>query len=360
MFPARLSLLALVLAATPLAVFGQSGNFELVKLAEGVYVARRTEPPGLTVNGNSVFIINDEDVVVVDTTLTPGTAREEIAALRKLTNKPVRYVVNTHWHDDHVMGNAAYREAFPGAEFVAHANVREYLPAMGLENRKMAMSEHGYPAFIAALKQRLAKGESVYGGPLDEEERAALGGAIGIAERYMAENPTAEVVLPTLTLRERLTLHRGSRVIDILYLGRGHTNGDVVVHLPAEGIVIAGDLVIWPVPYVGNPQSHPGDWGETLEKLLALRHTMIVPGHGPVLRDDSYVKLMSRLFASMKQQVAAAVARGETAEQFRKGIDLEEFRRLFVGDSRVRRSIFDNYVVGAGLAAAYADATAKP
>jgi cyclase len=351
--------LCLLFVAAPLAAFGQAGNFELVKLTEGVYVARRTEPAGLTVNGNSVFIINEDDVVVVDATLTPGTAKEELAALRRLTDKPVRYVVNTHWHDDHVMGNVAYREAFPQADFIAHEKTREYLPTTGLKNRQMAMSPGGYPGFIGALKQRLEKNESVFGGPLDDEERAVLASDIRIAERYMAENPSAKVVLPTVTLRERLTLHRGARVIDILYLGRGHTSGDLVVHLPVEGIVIAGDLVIHPVPYVGNPQSHPGDWGETLERLLALKHTMIVPGHGPVLRDDSYVKLMSRLFASLKQQVAAAAARGETLEQVRKGVRLDEFRQAFVGDSRVRRDIFDSYVLGAGVAAAYSDATAK-
>jgi cyclase len=355
---ARLCLLILF-AAAPLAASGQAGNFEMVKLAEGVYVARRTEPAGLTVNANSVFIINDADVIVVDATLTPGTAREELAALRKLTDKPVRYVVNTHWHDDHVMGDVAYRDAFPGAEFVAHENTRAYLPGTGLTNRRMAMSPGGYPGFIGALRRRLEKNESVFGGPLDEEERAVLSSDIQIAERYMAENPTAAVVLPTVTLRERLTLHRGARVIDILYLGRGHTSGDIVVHLPSEGIVIAGDLVIHPVPYVGNPQSHPGEWGETLERLLALKHTMIVPGHGPVLRDDTYVRLMSRLFASMRQQAAAAAARGETLEQVRKAVNLDEFRKAFVGDSRVRRDIFDSYVLGAGMAAAYADATAK-
>jgi glyoxylase-like metal-dependent hydrolase (beta-lactamase superfamily II) len=359
MFTARLCLFALLFAAAPLAGFGQAGSFELVKLADGVYLARRTEPAGLTVNANSVFIINDEDVVVVDATLTPGTAREELAALRKLTDKPVRYVVNTHWHDDHIMGNVAYRDAFPGADFIAHENTREYLPTTGLTNRKMAMSPGGYPGFIGTLKRRLEKNESVFGGPLDEEERAVLASDIRIAERYMAENPTAAVVLPTITLRERLTLHRGARRIDILHLGRGHTSGDIVVHLPNEGIVIAGDLVIHPVPYVGNPQSHPGEWGETLEKLLALKHTIIVPGHGPALRDDSYVRLMSRLFSSMKQQVAATAARGETLEQVRKSVNLDEFRKLFVGDSRVRRDIFDSYVRGAGLAAAYADATAK-
>ena len=155
MIPTRLCLFALFVFAAAPAALAQAGGFELVKLAEGVYAATRTEPPGLTVNGNSVFIINEADVVVVDATLTPGTAREGLAALRKLTDKPVRYVVNTHWHDDHVMGNVAYREAFPGADFVAHERTREYLPAAGLKNRQAAMSPGGYPGFIGALKRRL-------------------------------------------------------------------------------------------------------------------------------------------------------------------------------------------------------------
>ena len=162
----RLCLVALFLCS-PLAAFGQAGNFEMVRVADGVYAAIRKEPPGLTVNGNSVFIINDDDVIVVDSTLTPGTAREEIAALRKLTTRPVRYVINTHWHDDHILSNQAHREAYPGVEFNAHANTRDYLPTTGLNNRRLAMSAQGYPGFIAALRNRLEKNTSVFGGPMD-------------------------------------------------------------------------------------------------------------------------------------------------------------------------------------------------
>jgi glyoxylase-like metal-dependent hydrolase (beta-lactamase superfamily II) len=257
------------------------------------------------------------------------------------------------------MGNQVYRDAFPGVEFIAHTATLEYLPTTGLSNRKGAMSEQGYPGFIAFLKDQVQSNKSVFGGPLDDEEKTTLASDIKIAERYMAENPGVEIVLPTITLDNRLTLHRGQRVIDIRFLGRGHTSGDIVVHLPKEGIVIAGDLVMFPVPYVGNPQSHPGDWSVTLQKLLELNATTIVPGHGPVLHDNAYVKLMSRLFASMKEQVEAAVGRGETLEQARKSVNLDEFQKLFVGDSRMRRSIFGNYVKGAGIAAAYTDATTK-
>jgi len=335
-------------------------RFKIVKVAKGVYAAIRTEPPGLTVNANSVFIINDDDVVVIDTTLTPGTARETIAELKKLTNKPVKYVINTHWHDDHIMGNQAYREAFPGVEFIAHANTRDYLPTTGLKNRQAAMSPQGYPGFIDALKDRLGKNESVYGGPMDQEERDAYEGSVEIAERYMAENPGAEIVLPTTTLQDQLTLRRGKRTIDIRYFGRGHTSGDLVVYLPKEGIAITGDLVVWPVPYVGSPQSHPAEWSKVLDQIIALHPKLIVPGHGPVLNSDQQLKIMSKMFSSIDEQVRAAVKRGENLEQVSKSVQLDEFRNALAGNSRMRKLIFRNYVAGPAVEAAYLDATAKP
>jgi hypothetical protein len=113
------------------------------------------------------------------------------------------------------------------------------------------------------------------------------------------------------------------------------------------------------VPNVGNPQSHPGEWSATLEKLIDLHPAIIIPVQGPVLRDDSYLKLMSRLFSSIKQQVEAAVARGETLEQTRKSVNLDESQKLFAGDSKMRRLIFVSYVTGSAIEAAYSDATAK-
>ena len=351
--------LLLVVNVFPLTALAQTADFETVKVAEGIYAAIRKEPHGLTTNANSVFIINDEDVIVVDTTLTPGTATELLAALRKLTGKPVRYVVNTHWHDDHIMGNQVFRDAFPAADFVAHARTLEYLPTTGLENRKQAMSEQGYPQFIKALRSRLEKGESRPGMPLNDEERTTLSSDIKIAEAYMKENPGARIVLPTITVEDKLTIHRGSRIVEIIYPGRGHTSGDLVVHLPKEGVVITGDLVIWPVPYAGAPQSHPGEWGASLEKIAALNPRVIVPGHGPMMHDTNYVKLMAELFRSIKQQVEASVARGDNLDQTRKSIDLKSYRQQFAGESRVRNQVFNSYVLGGGVEAAFLDATAK-
>lgn len=350
---------AVLLLAAATSVLSQTPNFRIEKVARDVYVAVRTEPPGLTVNANSVFIVNDEDVVVVDSTLTPGTAKETIAALRKITNKPVKYVINTHWHDDHIMGNQAYRDAYPGVQFIGHVNTRDYLPGQGLKNRQMAMSEQGYPGFISALKNRLGSKQSVFGGPMDEEELETYASDVGIAERYMAENPGVEIVLPTIVVTDQLVLQRGHRTINIQYFGRGHTSGDLVVYLPREKLVIAGDLVVWPVPYVGSPQSHLHDWSTTLEKILALQPAVTVPGHGKILHDNSYTTRLAQLFRSISEQVEAAVKRGESLEQIRASVKLEEFEKQFAGESRMRKLIFRNYVRGPAIEAAWSDAQAE-
>jgi glyoxylase-like metal-dependent hydrolase (beta-lactamase superfamily II) len=158
---------------------------------------------------------------------------------------------------------------------------------------------------------------------------------------------------------DRLTLEQAGRALDVLWLGRGHTRGDLVVHLPAEGIVFAGDLVSWPVPLVGTT-SFPADFATTVEKLIALRAGVVVPGHGPVLRDDTHLRTVVRLLAAIRDGTAAAVARGETLEQTRKSVDLGEFRRALAGESRVRRLLFDNYVAGPAVARAYEHASSTP
>ncbi|HWS56145.1 MAG TPA: MBL fold metallo-hydrolase [Pyrinomonadaceae bacterium] len=355
MFLARACLIALLACAPPPAS-GQPEGVEVVKVAEGVYAAVRKEPPGLMFNSNTVFIVNEEDVVVVDTNISPASAREVIAALRRLTTKPVRYVVNTHWHDDHIAGNEVYREAFPGVEFIGHASTLADLPTVGASNRKATLE--GGPGFVAQIRELMGQNKSLTGGALTGEERASYLSDIRMAERYFAEAPKFQIVMPTLTVERRLTLHRGRRVIDIRHLGRGHSGADLVVHLPAESVVISGDLVVWPVPLVGST-SFPSEYRASLEEMLALRPAVIVPGHGQVLRGDAYARDLVRLLASIGEQTAAAVARGETLEQARRSVNLEEFRKQFAGDSQLRSFIFRFYVAGPGVAAAYREATAK-
>ena len=119
------------------------------KLADGIWAWVRRDPPGLMVDGNSLVIVNDEDVVVVD---APEASRDVAEQIRRVTAKPVSYVVHTHWHDDHITGDHVYREIWPPVELVGHASLRDYLPTTGAANRK-GMIE-GAPKFVDSLKKK--------------------------------------------------------------------------------------------------------------------------------------------------------------------------------------------------------------
>jgi glyoxylase-like metal-dependent hydrolase (beta-lactamase superfamily II) len=345
----------LIVVLVMLAASARAAEFEVQKVADGVYAAVRTKPPGLMFDANSVFIINDDDVVVVDTNITPASARETLAALRKLTAKPVRYVVNTHWHDDHMIGNAVYREAFPNVELIGHSSFAADASTIGAANRKGTLT--GGPQLVADMKKMIAAKKSFDGSALTDEERISFQSDVDAAERYFAAAPEFHPIMPTITIEDELTLVRGKRSIEIRHLGRGHSGADLVVWLPNERIAITGDLVVWPVPLVGST-SFPREYASALQKLLALKPAAFIPGHGPVLRDDAYVQLMARLLGSIADQTEAAAKRGATLEEARKSVKLDELRTAFAGDSKLKQLIFDFYVAGPGVAAAYKQATA--
>jgi hypothetical protein len=156
------TLLLTIVAGFVVQATNPATNFDVQKLSENVYAVIRKDPPGLMVDANNVFIIKDDYVAVVDANGAPAITREVLAALKRITNKPVRYVVNTHYHDDHIRGNQVYRDAFPGVEFVAHSFAREYLPSQGATNRKNFLE--GAPPFVnqirGALKRSLRKSAS--------------------------------------------------------------------------------------------------------------------------------------------------------------------------------------------------------
>jgi glyoxylase-like metal-dependent hydrolase (beta-lactamase superfamily II) len=333
-----------------------AGNFEVQKIAKDIYAVIRKEPPSLWFNPNTVFIIGKKDVIVVDSNISSEYTKEVLAQLKKITKKPVRYVINTHWHEDHIIGNHVYRDAFPNVEFIGQKSTLTDLPAIGAANRKGSI-ENG-KGFIELLRSQIAKGKGLAGQNISEEEKLGYSSDINLVESYLAESSNFQIILPTILVEDKLELNDGKRKIEILFLGKAHTAADLVVFLPKEKIVASGDLLVSPIPLIGST-SYPLEYGKTLENLLKLNAKIIIPGHGNVMRDDSYIKLMIRLLDSIKRQVELAVARGETLEQMRKSINLEEFRKAFAGDSQHKSFVFQNYVFLPATAAAYHQLTKK-
>jgi len=203
-------------AALPALAAAAEPGFLVQEVAPGVFVAVRREPPGFWFDCNSTFVVGDRDVVVVDTNVSPTSARATLAALRKVTDKPVSHVVSTHWHDDHIAGNQVYRDAFPGVRFVGHVRTRGELETTGATNRKSSL-ENG-PGFARLLRKLVADGKSLAGGAITDEERAAYASDASIVERYVADASALEVVFPDVAVDGTLVLERGGRTIEIRHL----------------------------------------------------------------------------------------------------------------------------------------------
>jgi glyoxylase-like metal-dependent hydrolase (beta-lactamase superfamily II) len=228
------------------------------------------------------------------------------------------------------------------------------MAGVGAKNRK-ALQE-STANLIKLFRGQIEKKKNLAGQDLSEEERLSYFKDADLLESYASSVPKLQIIVPTLTVKDKLVLRRGNRKIEILHLGRGHTPADLVVNLPQEGILITGDLVVHPIPLVGST-SQPNNYAVTLEKLLEIKAKIIVPGHGAPMREYTYIRQMIRLLNSITSQTEAAVKRGETLEQVRKSVNLEEFRGIFAGASQNKSFIFQNYVTLSGVEAAYRQAS---
>lgn len=290
--------------------------FTVTALRPGVYAA--TGQPGRNTGSNSAFIVTDRDVIVVDDHITVRAARALLAEIRRITDKPVRYVVNTHFHYDHTTGNGAFGA---DVELLSHPRTRQILLERG--QASLAQEFAAMPARLAALRARrdTARGDSL---------RALLTRQISETELTMDEYRSLSVVLPTMTVDSALVLFRGGgQEIRIFYLGRGHTSGDIVVQLPREGVLIAGDLI---TNTAGPPfmlDGYAGEWGATLRRLAQLDFVTTLPGHGAPFDGTPRYGATADFMDDLWSQVRAAQSRGITRDAIGSQVDLSRHAATF-------------------------------
>jgi len=283
------------------------------KIAKGVYFAVGTG--SIHVMSNSMVVIGDTDVLVVDSHVTPAAARALLKSIEALTDKPVRYLVNTHYHFDHAHGNQAFPD---GVEIIGHEYTREKLLGNVLEENTYRSFTGSIPVTIQDLRDRVAQQT----GP---ERKAALQARLKVQEDYLEATGKVVPTPPNLTLRTEMSIYMGDREIRLLHLGLGHTGGDVVVFLPAERIVFTGDLMLPFLSYMGD--GFVDEWPATLEALKQLDFDVILPGHGAPLRDKAFIGHIQGYLEDLWKRAGEAKANGLSAEEASKQIDLTDHKR---------------------------------
>ena len=264
-------ILVLLVSFSLSAYCADTQDFTIKKIGDGVYAAISGD--GSKAGSNASFIVGANGVAVVDTFIAADPAKELLAEIRKITNLPVRYVINTHYHLDHTGGNAVFAEA--GATILAHRNVRGWLRT---ENLK----------FFGANPK-----------PEDKARVDAL-------------------VLPDLVYSQDIDLYLGSRLVQVRYM-LGHTGGDSVVSVPDANVVMGGDL-IWQHHLPNLIDASTQQWIQSLDKLLVEHPSAtFVSGHGD-LATAADVRDFRDYLITLRQQVAKAQSEGKSGEELANAV----------------------------------------
>lgn len=255
-----LSTLALTL------LFVQTAFAELTKLADNVYtyVGVKDASPARSFAANAGIVIGRDGVLVVDTLISAKEGERFLADIRKVTDKPIKYVVNTHAHLDHAFGNCVFARL--GATVISHTADRKLLERVGADTLKNI-------------------------------------GNFGLKPEDMAGT---EIVLPTLSFSDRMQIDLGDETVELIRVAPSHTEGSVVVYIPSKKLLFSGDILFTDF----HPFLADGDisgWTRTIDALLTMDVERIIPGHGPLSgkNDLKEMKAYLLLFDSKARELAA-------------------------------------------------------
>ena len=293
---------------------GKAFNFE--KIADGVYYA--TTNGTMITGSNDVVIVNDDDVMLVDAGVTPAVARALVQDVKQLTDKPVRWVVNTHFHYDHTDGNSVFG---PEVQIIGHEYVRQAILNLDVLHREpFKTAQANLPDQIESLKKQISAEK-------DPQQRATLQQQLAATEAEQKQFAEIKPTPPTMTYASKLTLFRGRREIRLLFLGRGHTPGDTVVFLPKERIVCTGDLMESRLAYMGDGIFD--EWVTTLDALKKLDFETVLPGHGVPFHEKALITAYQSYLRDLMAEVAKLRAQGMTAEVAAQKVDLTSHKADF-------------------------------
>lgn len=289
------------------------GAHRFEKVAEGVYYA--TTSGTMQTGANSPIFVNETEVMVLDSETSPAAARALVDDIKAFTDKPIKYVVDTHYHYDHLFGNQVFA---PDVQILGHEHTRQRLAVNTLDQFTFKTSVN--PERLAQLRQRIAAEK-------DADQKATLERQLKNALDYREAVKEVKQTPPNVTFDTTMTLVRGGREIKLLYLGRGHTDTDVVTFLPKERMVATGDLMESVISYMGD--SYPEEWIQTLEKLKQLDFDTVLPGHGVPFKGKDHITAFQNYLRDFIQQANALKKQGLTPERIAEQIDLRKWSKDF-------------------------------
>jgi len=307
----------LAVSILPLFAHDYTAHVTMQKVGDGVYLFTSSRHGDVGFVGNSVAVLSDGGVLVFDAGCVPSDSAAVLAELRKLTSRPVRYLVNSHWHWDHWQANQTYKDAFPELQIISQENTRILMREVSVPRTQNDLKD--LPPYIASLEKDLAakKAARAPDGELRDLEQL-----LAADKNFLAQKQSVRFTYPNFTFGESAAIWLGGREIRLFH-AQAITSGDTYLYLPKEKILVTGDILVRPIPFaVGG--TFPADWIATLQKLISLAPNVVIPGHGEPQGAKEALEQNLRLFQRAVQEVRDAKARGLSEEQAVESIGKKE------------------------------------
>jgi cyclase len=296
---------------------GASANlFTIEKVADGVYAALAR--PQILTNCNAAIFVNSRDVLVVDAHSKPSAAAALLAQIKKdITTKPVRYLVNSHFHWDHTQGDAVYKASGAKVDIIASDATKQLMTQ--LSRNRLKESLDGVPQQIDDVQARLAKAAS----NADKERYTDL---LRQLRAYQTEMKSYALELPTITFAKSHVIQDAAGDLHIEFHGRAHTAGDVAVFSPQKRVVASGDAIIGFLPNIAD--GYPRPWPATIDSVGRLAFDHIIPGHGPVQRDRARMTQMRNYIEELTARVEEGKKAGKPLAELQKTLTMASIKTL--------------------------------
>ena len=247
-----------------------AGETKTVNVLKNVYTMIDTNGE----DSNTTFIITTEGVIIIDTRPTPTEARKVLKEIRKLTDLPIVYTINTHYHGDHTFGNQVFKSS---KSIIAHKNVRDTLIKSGQDHLSL-FKTFGLPG-------------------MDE----------------------VEITPPNIVYEKGMEIWLGEYRLQLLYHGKGHTNGDTIIFLDQLRTVITGDLVFnKKIPYMAD--AYIDEWIESLKYIQFLKNETVIPGHGPIGGRPTVIA-MKHYLMDLKERVLEQLKDKKSLEETQNAVE---------------------------------------
>jgi cyclase len=291
-----------------------AAEIKAVPVAGSLYLLEGLE------GGNVAFLVTEAGVLVVDSGTSPEEGQRIVAEIAKVTPNTIKYLVLTHYHGDHTFG----LQAFPATTvIIGQQNTADNIRRLN-EPRLRGMMEKQMPEMIAAQSLKVEKLRKKRSKDLKKEEER-----LKTLETDLAQLKELRFIYPAITYESKLWIYLGGEVIEVIYPGHAHTNGDSLVYFPGLKVLHTGDLLFnGSFPYIGaEAGADTANWIEKVKEISGWAVEKFIPGHGPLADKEGLLRQAAYL-SDLREAVKGAIAAGQSLEQMKKTLVLPAWKDL--------------------------------